>query len=161
MRRVFVSLIAASLTLCSMPAFAGPAEDAFLAKIAGTWSGGGAVAGAESGTLACKLTFRPKGARLSFTGRCTGKGFGAAAQSFTGGLLYDDASKHYVAVGNNQTAVGVKSGSSVVFASKIKTMGVTGKSVMTISAASIVIDADVVRGQSGKHYTTHMTFTKK
>jgi hypothetical protein len=160
MRRTFIPLIAAAMTLCSMPAFAGPAEDAFLAKLAGSWTGGGTVTGAEEGTLACKLNFKPGATKLAFSGRCSAKGFQAPPQTISGSLSYNEKTKKYEAKGPDQTAVGVKSGNAVVFTMKIKSMGAIGNTVMKISAKSIVIDGDVVRGTSGQRYKAHMIFTK-
>ena len=158
--RFGILAVAAATMLWVTPAFAGAAEDAFLAKLVGTWTGTGTVSGADDATLACKLVYKANAGRLRFSGRCTAKGMQAPPQSFSGTMYYDDAKKQYLASGGGQVAVGVKSGGGVTFSLKIKQMGATGTSVMKITTKAIVIDADVTRASSGDHYTAHMTFKK-
>ena len=162
--RFGILAVAAATMLWVTPAFAGTAENAFLAKLVGTWTGAGTITGAENATLACKLTSKANGARVRFSGRCTAKGMQAPPQSFTGTMFYDDKSKQYLATGNGQTAAGVKSAGGVTFTLKLKQMGASGTSVMKITTKSIVIDANVTRQGTGMggggQYIAHMTFTK-
>jgi hypothetical protein len=161
--RFGILAVAAATMLWVTPAFAGAAENAFLAKLVGTWTGTGTVTGTESATLACKLTYKANGDRVRFSGRCTAKGLEAPPQSFSGTMFYDDKSKQYLATGNGQTAAGVKTAGGVTFTTKLKQMGAVGTSVMKITAKSIVIDANITRqgtGMGGGQYIAHMTFKK-
>lgn len=158
MTRLSGLAIALAAALFTTSAFAGPAEDAFLAKFAGAWTGTGTVSGAAAGTIACKLSFSTDGGALRYTGRCAIVGMKGAppSQSFSGRMLYNDKTKRYEASGAGVTTVGTKSGATITFSSKIKQMGITGVSVMKLSANSILIDADIVRMK--EHYTSHVAF---
>ena len=155
--RPFLPLLAVSLALCASPAFAGAAEQAFLAKLAGTWTGTGQLTGDETGTVDCKLTLTGK-EKISFRGTCDAGKFGP--QTYSGVLTFDDATKKYQARSNGETVIGVKSGNSVVFTTKMKTIAGTGNSVMKLSASTISIDVDLVRADSGDKIKSHLNFKK-
>lgn len=107
-----VALVGAAVA----PAYAGPAETQILQNYVGVWAGKGTIQGAENGTAVCKLTFKPNGEKLSYTGRCSMAG---NSNSFKGTMIYDEGSKRFVmstsAGGDSQTVAGKRSGGSIVF----------------------------------------------
>jgi hypothetical protein len=156
--RYLAPLLAIALTASSaIPALAGPAETAFLAKLAGVWTGSGKITGGETGAVSCKLTFKGTD-KINFSGVCDAGEFGP--QSYSGVLTYDEKAKQYQARSNGQTVAGVKSGASIVFKSKMKSLAGTGDSVMKMSAKAIVIDVDILRSDTGDHMASHITFAK-
>jgi hypothetical protein len=157
MRPMILLATAAFASLFALPAYAGPAEDAFLAKLTGAWTGSGTVTGEDEGAVSCTLTFKPTPGGEKFSGKCLAKGL-AGGQSFSGTISYNDKTRKYEAGGNGQTSVGVKSGSSVVFTSDFKGM-IKGTSVMKVSTSKILIDATIDRGR-GKVSKSHVTFSK-
>ena len=78
------------LVPATAPAIAGPNETAFLERLVGTWKGTGKISGPEGGNVSCRLTFKPSGARLNYSGRCALSG-GSGAQSFTGSIRFNDS----------------------------------------------------------------------
>lgn len=155
--RSLLPALAVSLALCASPAPAGPADQAFLAKLAGTWTGAGTITGDEKGSVDCKLTL--SGAdKVNFRGLCDAGKFGP--QDYSGVLTYDEKTGKYLARSNGQTVVGVKSGNSVVFTSKMKTMAGTGNSIMKLSTSTISIDVDLVRSDTGEKLKSHLNFKK-
>jgi len=155
--RSLLPALAVSLALCASPALAGPADQAFLAKLAGTWTGAGTITGDEKGSVDCKLTLSGTD-KVNFRGLCDAGKFGP--QDYSGVLTYDEKTGKYLARSNGQTVVGVKSGSSVVFTSKMKTMAGTGNSVMKLSTSTIAIDVDLVRSDTGEKLKSHLNFKK-
>jgi hypothetical protein len=155
MRRfVIASMLAAAMGLPTF-AIAGPAEDAFLAKLAGDWTGTGSVTGSQSSDLTCSLTFKQTGARLKYSGRCDAGELGG--RGFSGTLYYNDKEKRYEAKASGTTTIGVKKGSSVVFVTKISGIAGKGSSTMTVSATRMVIDFNLVQG-NGDTIKSHVTF---
>ena len=157
MRTITLLATAAFASLFTLPAYAGTAENAFLARLTGSWTGSGTVTGEDDGPVSCALTFKPAPTGAKFSGKCVAKGM-AGGQTFSGTISYNEKAKRYEAGGNGQTSIGVKSGSSVVFTSDLKGI-VTGKSVMKLSTSKILIDATIDRGR-GKTSKSHVTFTK-
>ncbi|HWV01321.1 MAG TPA: hypothetical protein VN109_09160 [Devosia sp.] len=155
--RISLPMLTAAFALVALPALAGPAETAFLAKLPGTWTGSGAITGGESGSVACTLTLTGSD-KINFRGTCDAGQFGP--QTYSGVLTYVDAARQYQARSNGQTVVGVKSGGGVVFTSKMKTVAGTGNSIMRLSASSIVIDVDIVRSDTGEKLKSHIVFKK-
>lgn len=103
-------------TAGAMPAQAGPAETQMLQKYAGVWNGRGTIEGAENGTAVCKLTFKPNGEKLNYSGRCSLAG---NSTSFKGTMVYDQRSDRFVmstsGAGQSQTVAGRRNGGSIVF----------------------------------------------
>ena len=155
--RLNLPMLAAVFALGVSPALAGPAETAFLSKLAGTWTGSGTITGDETGKVDCKLTLSGTD-KVNFRGLCDAGTFGP--QDYSGVLTFDQKSGKYLARSNGQTVIGVKSGSSVVFTSKMKTMAGTGNSVMKLSATTISIDVDLVRTDNGEKLKSHLNFKK-
>ena len=157
MRLVLPLAAAMALTIVASPALAGPAETAFLSKLPGTWTGGGTITGGDGGSVKCTLTLTGSD-KISFKGTCDAGSYGP--QTYSGALAYNDTAKQYQARSNGETVVGTKSGNSIVFKSKMKTIAGTGDSVMKLSANTIVIDVDMTRADTGDRMKSHITFTK-
>lgn len=153
-----LAALAVAATLGIAPASAGPAENAFLAKVAGTWTGNGKLTGAEAGPIACKIVFKASGAKLTYTGRCNVQDLGA--QAFSGSISYNDAAKRYEARSGTTTVAGTKSGSSLVFTTKARTIAGNATSTMTISASRIVVDFTVVAARTSEKSASKITFSK-
>lgn len=155
--RSLLPTFAAALALCASPAFAGPAETAFLAKLPGTWTGSGAITGGETGAVSCTLVLTGS-EKINFKGTCDAGKFGP--QSYSGVLTYSDAARQYQARSNGQTVVGTKSGGGVTFVTKMKTPAGTGDSVMKLTANAIVIDVDILRTDTNQKLKSHINFKK-
>lgn len=161
MRRTLRLLAASALltALGTMSAYAGPAEDKFLASLTGTWTGSGMVKGADNGPVACTLVFKLTKAGQKFSGKCTVEDLGS--QTFSGTLSYNDVKKQYEADSPSQTStIGVKKGNSVIFTTKIRSLAGSGESVMVLTSKSIAIDFDVVRSKQAGHSKSHLVFKK-
>ena len=147
----------------TLPAVAGPAEIAVLAKYAGDWRGTGKVVGPDPGTVVCRLSFKASTAgKLSYSGRCSFGGSGAA--SFRGTMIYNEAKNRYEASSSAQgasaTTVGKKVGSTIVFASAgMKTSYGTASSVMTLSGSSIKLAFTLI-DKKGQTTASAISFKK-
>lgn len=147
----------------ALPATAGPAENAVLAKYAGDWRGTGKVVGPDPGTVVCRISFKASTAgKLSYSGRCSFGGSGAA--SFRGTMIYNDAKKRYEATSSAQgvstTTVGKKVGGTIVFAaSGTDTRYGTASSVMTLSGSSIKLAFKLV-DKKGETTASAISFKK-
>src|SRR5882724_5369138 len=139
MRSVYALAFAVSTLSHSLPAYAGPAEDVFLAKLTGGWTGSGSATGATAGPIRCSLTFRPADEGTHVSGSCMAEGAGFE-QSFSGSVSYNDAKKRYEAVSNGRNQVGTKSGGGVSFITKISGMVGKGTSTMKLTSNRITID---------------------
>ena len=159
-----VLTVATALALpVALPAWAGPAENAVLAKYAGEWRGTGKVTGPDPGTVVCRITFKSAASgKLSYTGRCSFAGTGAA--SFRGTMLYNDARKRYEASSSAQgvaaTTIGKKQGGGIVFATEgMQTRYGTASSVMTLAGNSIKLNFKLV-DEKGETTASSITFQK-
>lgn len=159
-----VLALAAALVLpVTLPATAGPAETAVLAKYAGDWRGTGKVTGPDPGTVVCRISFKSSTTgKLSYSGRCSFGGSGAA--SFRGTMVYNDAKKRYEASSSAQgastTTVGKKVGGTIVFASAgVKTSYGTASSVMTLSGSSIKLAFTLI-DKKGQTTASAISFKK-
>ncbi len=156
-RKAALTAIAALLIATAAPAFAGPAETAFLQKLSNTWSGKGKLQGAESGPIACKIVFTAGGKSTKYQGRCNIPDM--AQQAFSGSLSYNDKAKRYEARSIGGTVPGVRKGDKLVFRSSNRSMGGTSTSTMTISPSSLVVDFALVDKKGGKT-TSRITFSR-
>ncbi len=160
MRLIGLGLTAA-MVMWTGTAFAGAAEDAFLGKLVGSWTGTGTVTGTKNTSLDCTLSFKASSGKVSFSGKCNAEGLGP--QSFSGVLDYNDKAGRYEATSggaSSKVTVGVKSGSSVVFTSDVRGIAGSGTSVMKVSASKIVIDTNVTQKSSGDTYVAHVVMSK-
>jgi hypothetical protein len=162
MHRASVFAIVAIVSgLFAAPSFAGKAEDAFLASLVGSWSGGGEIKGGINGTMSCYLIFRQSSAGVHFSGSCDVEGMGG--QSFAGDLTYNDKAHRYEA-GSPTTGMvaGTKKGKGVAFSTKIHNMAGSGISTMTLLSTRIVIDVALEDSSMSKGPSqSHVTFTKQ
>ena len=150
-------LTLAALLLVS-PALAGTAEDAFLSKLQGMWSGTGTLTGSETGKVDCTMTIRARSEGVNFRGKCDAGEFGP--QSFSGIVAYNDTEGRYEARSpSGDIALGVKSGSSVVFTIKLKGIA-TGQSIMKLSATKAVVDTVVSRPNSDGQIKSHIVLSR-
>jgi hypothetical protein len=149
----------AFLPLASAPAFAGEREVAYLQSLAGTWQGKGKISGPEGGSVACRLTLRPNGSRLNFSGRCAMSG-GSGAQSFSGVIRYDDSEGVYESSSQGQTVAGRKSGSSLVFVTNVNNSRAKGTSTMTLSPGAIKVQFKMLNPRSGATSAGSIPFRK-
>ena len=92
-KATLAAVAAAMIALTAAPAFAGPAETAFLQKLTNTWSGKGNLQGANSGPIACKIVITGGGKSTKFQGRCNIPDM--AQQAFSGSISYNDKTKQY------------------------------------------------------------------
>jgi hypothetical protein len=97
MRSFQTSLVALALSL-GLGAAPALAQDgtAFLAKLGGTWNGGGKVAAdraSPAGATSCRLTGSPSGVQVTITGVCDGAARGA---QFSVVLRWSDPTKEFV-----------------------------------------------------------------
>jgi hypothetical protein len=159
MRSLILAVSSALLLATSVaPAFAGPSEAAFLNRLAGSWNGSGRVTGEESGPVSCKLVFKANGPRLNYTGRCSMQDMGA--QSFSGSIRYDDASRRYLVSSSNGTIVGVRRGNALVFTTKTQSVAGATYSTMNISPSSISIDFTITGRSTGGKTRSHISFSR-
>jgi hypothetical protein len=158
LRSVVASALAATLfAMTAAPAFAGPAETAFLQKLSASWTGRGSLAGAQTGPVACRIVTSVGGQSLKYQGRCSIPD--VAAQAFNGTISYNDRLKRYEAHSLGGTVPGLRRGNSLVFTTKSSRMGARSYSTMTLSPSHIVIDFSIIDQDGGKT-TSRITFGK-
>lgn len=157
-----VLALAATLVLpLALPAVAGPDEAALLSKYAGQWRGSGKVVGSNPGTVVCRMNLKAsQSGRLSYAGRCSFGGAGAA--SFRGTMLYNDAKNRYEAAtsaqGVSNTSIGKKQGGSIVFAANgMDTRYGTINSTMTLAGNAIKLRFELV-DRRGRATSSNIVF---
>ena len=158
-----LALAAALVSPMALPATAGQAESALLAKYAGQWRGTGKVTGPDPGTVVCRITFKPTSSgKLTYSGRCSYSGQGSA--SFRGTMFYNDAKRRYEAStsgqGGSATTVGKKQGGSIVFSARnMETRYGTASSVMTLSGSSIKMSFKLI-DKDGETTASSISFSR-
>ncbi len=160
LRHVTLAAVAAAMiALTAVPAaVAGPAEQAFLAKLTNTWSGKGNLKGANSGPINCKIVISGGGGKSArFQGRCNIPDM--AQQAFSGSITYNDKTKQYESRSAGGTVPGIRKGDKLVFRTSNKSIAGTATSTMTISPSSLVVDFALVESKGGKT-TSRITFTR-
>lgn len=158
-RTTIVSAIAAAfITLAAAPAFAGPAETAFLQQLTANWVGKGNLSGAQSGPVSCRVVVSSGKTNVKYQGRCTIPDF--AAQAFSGSIAYNDSLKRYESRTASGTVPGIKRGNSLVFTDSHRSLQGTAYSQMKISPTSLVVSFTVV-DKKGEKTTSTITFSKK
>lgn len=157
-RKAALAAVAAiMIAATAAPAYAGPAETAFLQKLGNTWSGKGRLQGAETGAIACKIVFTAGGKSTKYQGRCNIPDM--AQQAFNGAITYNDKAGRYEARSVGGTVPGVRKGDKLVFRSSSRNLGGTATSTMTISPSSLVVDFAMVDKQ-GERTTSRITFSR-
>lgn len=161
MRLVATALLAVGLAGAAAPSYAGPQETAQLQKYAGVWNGRGTIQGAENGTAVCKLTFKPNGEKLSYSGRCSLAG---NSNSFKGTMIYDEGSNRYVmstsAGGETQTVAGQRNGGSIVFVTGGSDRRGSYQSTMTLGGSSIQMNFAFQDAKTNEKTTAKVGFSK-
>lgn len=159
LRHVTLAAVAAAMiALTAVPAaVAGPAEQAFLAKLTNTWSGKGNLKGANSGPIACKIVVSGGGKSAKFQGRCNIPDM--AQQAFSGSITYNDKTKQYESRSAGGTVPGIRKGDKLVFRTSSKNLAGTATSTMTISPSSLVVDFALVENKGAKT-TSRITFSR-
>jgi hypothetical protein len=152
------AVAAAMIAFTAAPAFAGPAETAFLQKLANTWSGKGNLQGANSGPIACKIVITAGGKSSKFQGRCNIPDM--AQQAFSGSISYNDKTKQYESRSASGTVPGIRKGDKLVFRTSSKNLAGTSTSTMSISPTSLVVDFALVEKKTGDKTTSRITFTR-
>lgn len=131
----------------SLPAFAGPKEQAQLAGYAGTWRGSGQVSGPMAGPVDCQLKFTAgSGGKLAYAGACE---FDKGKTNFRGTIIFNEATKRYETAGTGQgvsvTGVGKASGGGVTFSvNNIDTSYGKASSTMALAGSSIKLSFKLV-----------------
>jgi hypothetical protein len=149
----FAGLLAASAT----PAFAGPAETAFLKTLTASWTGKGKLVGAQTGPVACRIVITAGGQSAKYQGRCNIPDM--ASQAFNGAISYNDRLKRYEVRSVNGTAPGVRRGSSLIFTTKDTSMSGSYYSTMTMSASSLTVNFSIV-DKNGDKTSSVISFSK-
>lgn len=152
------AVAAAMIALAAVPAYAGPAETAFLQKLSNTWQGKGNLQGANSGPIACKVVVTSGGKSSKFQGRCNIPDM--AQQAFSGSISYNDKTKQYESRSASGTVPGIRRGDKLVFRTSSKNMAGTATSTMTISPSSLVVDFALIEKKTGDKTTSRITFTR-
>ncbi len=137
-RSLRAALITAVFALGISPAFAGDAEIKYLHSLVGDWAGTGTIKGEEGGDVACRIVFKPSGAKVNFTGRCKMDGRGGN-QSFSGSIRFNDSKGVFESSSQGRTVAGTKKGSTVTFTVNARMMGGQVKSVMSFSPKSLKV----------------------
>lgn len=157
-----LALIPAFLAPLSLPALAGSAENALLAKYAGSWRGTGEVTGPNAGSVVCRLSFKPTDTgAVSYTGRCS---FGAGGYSFRGAMAYDDAKKRFYSQssvqGEQVNTTGKRSGNTITFSSTTKTQYGDAASSFSLAGNAIKLSFKLV-DKKGRATTSAINFVKQ
>jgi len=157
-----IALVPALLAPLSLPALAGQAENALLAKYAGIWRGTGEVNGPDPGKVVCRLTFKPADSgALSYSGRCS---FGAGGYSFRGLMAYDDSADHFVSQstvqGEQVQTTGRRSGNTITFASSLSTRYGDAASSFQLAGNAIKMSFKLV-DKKGRSSNSAITFDRQ
>lgn len=155
-----ILLVLAALILSIMtaaPALAAPADIELLHGYAGSWRGAGELTGPDSGQVRCRLTMRPSGAKLSFSGRCTLAGSGT--RRFDGVLAYNEASGRFESSSSQGTFQGRKSRGGIVFSMQDSTPQGDVTSTMSLTGGKINVDFELT-DRDGAVSGSRITFTR-
>lgn len=156
-RNAVLALAAVAMLGAAVPAYAGPAETAFLQNLTNTWTGKGKLTGAESGPIACKMVLSSGKTNLRFQGRCNIPDM--AQQAFSGTISYNDKLGRYESKSGGRVVPGVRKGDKLVFRTQNRTIAGTATSTMSISPSSLVVDFALV-DKKGEKTTSRVTFTR-
>ena len=142
--KLLVPVLALTATL---PAMAGPKEQAALQSYVGTWKGSSTVSGPMAGPVDCTLKFSSGSAgKLSYAGNCE---FGKGTTGFRGTIVYNDSSKRYETAGSGQgvsmNGIGKASGNSITFSvSNLETSYGVASSTMVLGGSNIKLQFKLV-----------------
>lgn len=142
--KVLVPVLALS---ASLPAMAGPKEQALLASYAGTWRGSGEVTGPMAGPVDCQLKFTAgSNGKLTYAGACE---FDKGKTDFRGTIIYNDGARRYETAGSGQgvsvTGFGKAAGGGISFSvSNLETSYGVASSTMVLAGSSIKLSFKLV-----------------
>lgn len=142
--KLLVPLFALSATL---PAMAGPKEQAVLQSYAGTWKGSSTVTGPMAGPVDCTLKFTSSAAgKLSYAGNCE---FDKGNTGFRGTVVYNDGAKRYETAGSGQgvsvNGFGKASGGGITFSvNNLETSYGVASSTMVLGGSNIKLQFKLV-----------------
>ena len=85
LRKTAFAALAAAALFTAVPAYAGPAETAYLQKLTNSWSGKGTLRGADTGTITCRVDLKAGSQNVKYQGRCTIPDM--AGQAFNGSIV--------------------------------------------------------------------------
>lgn len=139
------------------PALAAPADVELLQSYVGTWNGAGELTGPDSGSVRCRLTFRPSGEKVRFTGRCTLAGSGS--RSFSGTMAFNDETGRFEASSTDGSVVGRKSGRNITFNMSDTTTQGEVTSTMSLRGNEIRIEFELTN-RKGEVSGSRVTFTR-
>jgi hypothetical protein len=122
------------------PAFAGDQEILFLQSLAGQYAGVGEISGEDGGPVKCRLTFKPSGKKLNYTGRCSG---GGGSQSFSGSIRYNDSEARWESSSQGRTTAGRMSEDTLTFASRTRNSRGIVTSVMSLSPGAVSVSFEM------------------
>jgi hypothetical protein len=158
LRKIALALIAAAtMAGAVVPAYAGPAETAFLQKLGNNWTGKGRLSGPDGGPILCRIVITAGGQSAKYQGRCTIPDM--AARAFNGSITYNEKLKRFESRSVGGTVPGIKRGNSLVFTDKQTNMNGTAYSTMTISPSSLVVDFTLI-DKNGEKSGSKVTFSK-
>jgi len=157
-----LALVPAFLAPLSLPALAGSAENAILAKYAGNWRGTGEVKGPDPGSVVCRLSFKPTDSgALSYSGRCS---FGAGGYSFRGAMAYDDNKNRFFSQstvqGEQVSTTGKRSGNTITFSSSTTTRYGDAASSFALAGNAIKLRFKLV-AKKGRTTSSSISFAKQ
>lgn len=149
-RTLIAALTAAALSVGVAPAYAGPAETAYLQKLVGIYHGEGKVTGAQAGTVSCRLVLRSTSqGHIAFNGRCALSG-GSGAQSINGVIRYNDERGVYESSSQGRTVAGRKNGQRLTFSVSGNDSRGRGSSRMVFSPGSAQVQFEFVDARNGQ-----------
>ena len=149
-RTLIAAATAVALSAGMSPAYAGPAETAYLQRLVGIYLGEGKITGGQAGTVNCRLVLRNTSqGHLAFNGRCALSG-GSGAQSINGIIRYNDERGVYESSSQGRTVAGRKSGQRLTFTVSGNDSRGRGSSVMTFSPGSAQVQFEFVDGRNGQ-----------
>jgi hypothetical protein len=122
------------------PSLSGDPEVAFLQSLAGEYAGEGEITGDDGGPVKCRLTFKPSGVKLNYTGRCSG---GGSSRSFSGSIRFNDSEGRWESSSQGKTVAGRMEADTLTFATRVGTVRGTVTSVMSLAPDSISVSFEL------------------
>jgi hypothetical protein len=153
---VRTAALAALILPLATPVFAGEAEVRYLQSLAGQYAGKGNISGEDGGPVNCRLTLKPSGAKINYTGRCTG---GGGSQSFSGSIRFNDKTGRYESSSRGKTVAGRKSGRTLTFTLASNDSRGQGTSTMSFAPGSISVRFDI-RQRNGERNAGTIPFRR-
>ena len=158
LRKTAFAALAAAALFAAVPAYAGPAETAYLQKLTNSWSGKGTLRGADTGTITCRVDLKAGSQNVKYQGRCTIPDM--AGQAFNGSITYNDKAKRYESRTSSGVTAGVRRGDKLIFTTSSKSLAGSSFTTMTISPSQFIIDFALVDGKTGEKTTSRIVFSK-